>query len=318
LQPFKKTFMKKILSVLLTFIAFNTIYSQDSTKTNAELSTEAKQMSLGTKQAFIMVIPAAKLKDIETLWSKYVTRNTKSKIVKTNGEWIVVGAVEKNISATTFNVYSSILATVQDVRLSVFFAEGDTNQLTFISKDSSATEKILAVEKYLIDFKNLARRDVVEQELEIEKKGLKTLESELKSMEKDFDKSNKNVSEAKRRIEKNESEIRRIDMEVEAKNSQIAQQKNAIVNMTTLGDAKKTAQKDLSKFESEKKKLFSDKEKMSKEIDKSRAEIRNEENTIAKLNVTKAAKQADVTKQEDKVKSVENRLNAIPNPGIKL
>ena len=310
--------MKKVLSVLLSLIAFSTIYTQEAAQTNAELTTETKQMSLGTKQAFTMVIPAAKLKDIETLWGKYATRNTKSKIVNTNGEWTVIGAVEKNISPTTFNTYASLLATIQEVRLSVFFAEGDTNLLTFISKEFSAPEKILAVEKYLTDFKNLAKRYVVEQELEIEKKGLKTLEAELKSMEKDFDKSNKNVSEAKRKIEKNESEIRRIDMEIDAKNAQIAHQKNAIATMTTLGDAKKTAQKDLSKFESEKKKLYSDKEKMSKEIDKSRAEIRNEEKAIENLNITKAAKQADVTKQESKVKSVEDRLNVIPNPGIKL
>jgi predicted nucleic acid-binding Zn-ribbon protein len=310
--------MKKVFTVMLSLIGFGMIYSQETAQTNTGLTTEKKQMSLGIHQAYNIVIPAAKLKDIETLWSKYTTRNTKSKSVNNKGEWTVIGAVEKNITPTSFNVYATILATVKDVRLSIFLAEGDTNQLTFISKDSSAPEKILAVEKYLTDFKNLATRDAIEQELDLERKGLKTLQADLKSMEKDFDKSNKNVSEAKRKIEKNESEIRRIDVEVEAKNGHISHQKHAITTMTTLGDAKKTAQKDLAAFESEKKKLHSDKEKMSKEIDKCRAEIRNEEKAIEKLNVTKAAKQADVTKQENKVKSVEDRLNAIPNPGIKL
>jgi|GEM_PF-1827049 len=310
--------MKKLLSVLFAIAIFNTINAQDAAQANTGIVIENKQMSLGNQQSFAVVVPSAKLKDIETLWGKYVTRNTKAKLVNNTGEWVLVGAVEKNISPLPFNIYANILSTVQDIRVTTFFAEGDTSKLTFISKDSSSAEKLLAIEKYLTDFKNIATRGVIEEELEAEKKGLKTLEADLKSMEKDYDKSNKNISESKRKIEKNEAEIRRVDAEIESKNSQITQQKNAIVTMNTLGDAKKTAEKDLSKFESEKKKLYSEKEKMAKDIDKCRAEIRNEENTIDKLNKTKEAKQKEVDKQADKVKSVEDRLNAVPNPNIKL
>jgi hypothetical protein len=83
--------MKKLLSVLFAIAIFNTINAQ----ANTGIVIENKQMSLGNQQSFAVVVPSAKLKDVETLWGKYVTRNTKAKLVNNTGEWVLVGAVEK-------------------------------------------------------------------------------------------------------------------------------------------------------------------------------------------------------------------------------
>ncbi len=305
--------MKKFILGLITLFSATVGFNQE----RLDIKTETKAMSLGNNTAFVLDIPGGKMKEIEGLWGKYISRNTKAKATNIKGEWTINGASERNISANPINIYASILGTVDGTKLWVFFSEGDSNQI-FYSKTESPEEKILAVEKYLTDFFHLAKRDLIQKELDAESKGLKALESDLKSMEKDFDKSKKIIGQSQRTIEKNESEIRRVEREIEIKASQVTQQKNAIATMTTLGDAKKVAEKDLKKFENEKKKLYSDKEKMGKEIDKCKAAIRAEERNVDKLNQTKAIKQTEVDKQADKVRSIEQRLNAVPNPGIKL
>lgn len=301
--------MKSILTaILLLFISLG--FSQE-----LEITIEPKPMTKGTQPAFIFNLPGAKLKEIETLWGRYVSRGTKEKIQNNKGEWTMIGAVERNISPSPFFVYATMLETTQGVRMTTFFAEQDV----FWAPGTATDEKILAVKKYLNDFANIIKIEQVKAELENEQKVLKGLESNFKSLQKEFDKSEKKASESKRKIEKNEAEIRRIDREIELKNGQIAQQKDVILKLTNaLGDEKKVAQKTLKGLEKDKSNLYKQKEKMAKEIDKCKADIRNEERTQDKMNGQIKAAQAEIDKQDAKVKGIQDKLNAIPNPGIKL
>lgn len=301
--------MKSFLTTIL-LIVFTSAFTRD-----IEIIIEPKPMTKGTQPAFIFNLPGAKLKEVENLWGKYVSRGTKEKIQNNKGEWTMIGAVERNISASPFFVYATMLETTQGVRMTTFFSQQDV----FWAPGTATDEIILAIKKYLNDFANLVKIEQVKIELNNEHKSLKDLENNFKSLQKEFDKSEKKASESKRKIEKNEAEIRRIDSEIELKNTQIAQQKDVILKLTNaLGDEKKIAQKTLKGLEKDKSNLYKQKEKMAQEIDKCKAEIRREERFQDKMNGQKKAAEAEIEKQEVKIKSLQDKLNSIPNPEIKL
>jgi peptidoglycan hydrolase CwlO-like protein len=280
-----------------------------------DILIEPKPMSKGTQPAYILNLPGAKLKEIETMWGKYVSRGTKEKIQNNKGEWTIIGAVERNISPSPFYIYATLLETTEGVRLTSFFSEQDV----FLAPGTAPEEKLLAIKKYLNDFAQLVQIQKTKSDLEAEQKILKIMEGSLSDLQKKFDQSEKRAAESKRTIEKNEAEIRRIEREIDMKNTQISQQKELIVKLANaLGDEKKAAQNTLKGLEKDKAKLYKEKEKMSREIDKCKANIRNQEREQAKINVQKSNLQTDIDKQNEKVRNIQEKLAAIPNPGIKL
>lgn len=307
--------MRNVLAII-SLLFFKVAFVQETTPNQGvEFTIEPKPMSKGTQPAFIFNLPGAKLKEIETLWGKYVARGSKEKVQNNKGEWTIIGAVDRNISPSPFFLYATMLETIEGVRLTAFFAEQDV----FLAPGTTTDEKILAIKKYLNDFANLVKIEQVKAELETEQKVLKGMEGNMKTFQKEFDKSEKSIAESKRKIEKNEAEIRRTDREIELKNGQIAQQKDVILKLTNaLGDEKKVAQKTLKGLEKDKSNLYKQKEKMAKEIDKCKASIRNDERAQDKTTGQKKAAQTEIDKQESKIKSIQEKLAAIPDPGIKL
>lgn len=302
--------MRTILfAISLVFMAQQT-FSQE-----VDFVIEPKPMTKGTEPSFTITLPGAKLKDIETLWGKYVTRGTKEKIQNNKGEWTIIGAVERNISPSPFFIYATMLETIKGVNLTTFFSEQDV----FMGPETASEDKILAIKKYLYDFANIVKIGQVKTEISTEEKVLSDLEKEMKSFQKDFDKSDKNASASKRTIEKNEAEIKRIEREIELKNGQIAQQKDVILKLANaLGDEKKVADKTLKGLEKDKTNLYKQKEKMAKEIDKCKAAIREEERSQNKIKDQKASLQSKIDEQNNKLSGLKDKLASIPDPGIKL
>lgn len=302
--------MRSFLIVLLLIALSPKAFLQTT-----EFTIEPKQMTKGVEPSFSFDLPGSKLKDIETLWGKYVSRGTKEKIQNNKGEWTMIGAVDRNISASPFYIYATMLETIKGVRMTTFFSENNV----FIGGDSTAQDKILAVKKYLFDFSNLVKIDQLKAEISAEEKILKEQDKNMKSLQNTFDKSVKSASESQRKIEKNEAEIKRIEREIDLKNGQIAQQKDVILKLANaLGDEKKVAQKTLKGLEKDKSNLYKQKEKMAKEIDNCNANIRNEERTQSKLKGEKDALQSEIDKQNEKIRGLQDKLASIPDPGIKL
>lgn len=264
--------------------------------------------SKGEQTAFQILIPEAKLKNVETDWKKKLKAKSKGKLEEINGEYVIYGAVDENIAPDGFNVFSKLLETTEGVVLTAWFMRSDS---VFISRDS-APEKSLAVEKYVRDFAVEEYRQVVNGQLNTENKKLSELESDLKQLINNEEKANKKINENERSISRTKADIRSNENDQKAKEAEVKKQKAVVESLkATQGDAYKEAQKTLKQFETELKKLVNENEKMHKQIDKMEAEIRDEQRNIAQSIQEQHQKRADIDKQKTVVKTFEEKLSSI-------
>ena len=174
--------MKAKLILLLFLASASSVFAQKK----IEIEESPKLMSKGTYPSFAAEIPQAKLKDVDKAWRKYIATGTKGKIVEAGDEINLAGAVNKNISATTFNIYSKLLETTEGVRVTAWLNYGDS---VYISKEQN-NDKDLAAQKYILDFANDQYREAVKVELKKEQEKIKALEGEMKDLIKEEEKSN--------------------------------------------------------------------------------------------------------------------------------
>ena len=267
-----------------------------------------KEMSKGSRHAFTVIVPEAKLKKVQKEWIDYKKKGSKGKVVEINGEHILNGAVNKNISATPFLIHSKFLETQEGVRLTVFISQNDSLEF---SRDPASDHNI-AASKYVRDFAVSTYRDVVQEQLDAENEKLGKLKEELADLRKEEDKSIKNISAAKRDISKCEVNTASAKSEILGKIGQITTQKDVVARLNnSLGNEQKEAQKTLKGLEDDKKKLEKNVEKMSKDIDKSNEEIRNEERNIDESKRKQNAKEKDIDSQKAEVQKAEQKLKGI-------
>ena len=108
--------MKQIFFALSLIIAASSLLAQKP----IAVEESARIMSKGSFAAYTSLIPQTTLKDTEKDWMKYIATGSKLKAALLNGEYVLKGAVNKNVSPNTFNVYSKLLETTEGVNLTVW------------------------------------------------------------------------------------------------------------------------------------------------------------------------------------------------------
>ncbi len=295
---------KKIITATLISALTLGIFAQEV----INVEQGPKDMSKGSRNAFTVVIPESKLKKVQKEWNDYIKKGAKGKVEELNGEIVLNGAVNKNISATPFTIYSKFLETPTGVRLTAFISQNDS--VEFSSDPSS--DKNIASNKYIRDFAVLAYKDVVQDQVDVENDKLSKLKEELADLRKEEDKSIKKISAAKRDISKAELNTATAKSEILTKINQITTQKDVVARLNnSLGNEQKEAEKTLKGLENDKKKLENNIEKMGKDIDKSNEEIRNEERNIDESKRKQSAKERDIDNQKAEVQKAEQKLNNI-------
>lgn len=264
--------------------------------------------SKGEQPAYQVLIPEAKLKAVESNWKKKLRNKSKGKVEEQGGELIIYGAIDKNVAPEGFNVFSKLLETTEGVLLTAWFMRSDSS---FISRETAA-DKTLAAEKYVRDFAVEEYKEVVKAELNGEQKKLSDLEGDLKQLVNEEEKANKKINENERSIGRTKTEIRTNEADQKLKSDQIAKQKTTVESLkNTPGDAYKEAEKTLKGMENEQKKLVNENEKLHKQIDKWEADIREEQRNIARSIQEQYQKRADIDKQKNVAKAVEEKLSNI-------
>lgn len=295
--------MKKSLgSAFLLFISIASFC-----QTPILIEDTLRPMSKGLFNGYSTLVTNATLKAIEKDWPKYLAEGGKAKSVTTNGEIIIVGASIKNISPKPVTIYSKLLGTTQGVKLSAWFTENDT---VFISKDS-ASEKHLAIEKYLRDFVIRELKQAAADELNTEKEKQIALEKELAVFVKLEEKSNKKINENQRAIQRANDAIATISSDEQHKDEQINAQKGMVENTAADANANKGARQTLKDLKNDKKKLQKQIEAQGKIIDRLEKEIRYNQRTISDMKQKEELKSADIEKQKQTVRTAEAKLNSI-------
>ncbi|MBS1614472.1 MAG: hypothetical protein JST49_16745 [Bacteroidetes bacterium] len=275
---------------------------------NIEIADGERAFSKGTFASYQFTIPQAYLKDVSKDWQKYIKSGSKNKPVEANGETSMLGAVNKNVSGSTFDIYSTLVETTDGVRLTAWLVGPDS---VYISK-AVTTDRDLAAQKYLHDFAVQEYKDAVSRELKQQQDGLKALEDNLKEFIKEEEKSNQKIKENERSIDRQKNAITASLNDQKNKADQIGAQKKVVEQQKAISeDAAKDAAKVQKGYEKELKQLEKNHEKLSKEIDKWEADIREEGRNIEKSKQNQRLKNDSIEKQKLVIKAVEEKLAAI-------
>ena len=265
-------------------------------------------MSKGTQTGFEVVIPEVTFKSVQSDLGKYMRKDSKSRTEDANGELFIIGAVNKNIHPTPFNIYIKHLEINDGVRLTAFFTPDDTLYFS----NALDNEKAIAIKKYLRDFALQEYRGVVKDELTVQRRRLTNLESEFESLIKAKQRSEKNINEAKRDIESNNRSLIDFNKLDTTKSEEILRQKDVVSRLKgTGGEEEKLAAKKLKSLESEKRKLEKESEKTARDTDNQNIRIEDEKRRIEKNLNDQESKKKEIEKQKDKTKSVEEKLGNI-------
>lgn len=294
--------MKRV--VLLLFLPFVTLlsFSQSIIITETPAS-----FSKGTHISYQTDILQATLKGLEKDWTKYISTGSKSKVVIANGEYAITGAINKNISPASFNIYSKLLETTTGVKLTAWFTENDS---TYLSKETNA-DQAMAIEKFIRDFAVAEYQDAVKSELKLESDNLSELEKELNGYIKEEEKAAKKVSESNRSIQRSNDNIASNNANIQNVSFKISDQMGMVERTASDANANKGAKQTLKDLENEKKKLQKSIETENKNIDNMNKQIRESERSIAENKEKQKTVFGKIEKQKQVVQAVQSKLDNI-------
>lgn len=294
--------MKSIQSVL--FIVLASLSFSGFAQNPIVVNVSPAPVSMDTQRSFVVVIPQTVLKEVKSAWLKYLGVGSKGKSSELNGEFLQTGAVNKNISATPFNVFSKLMATTGGVRMLVWLDERS------ISNEPNQAQH-LAVQKYVYDFALQQYRAAVLKELKTEMNKQKKLENDLAKLIKDEEKSVKTVSKNERAAERANDAISTNNADIQSSNYKISDQKDNVERNAADYNAAKGAKKTLGELEDDKKDLQKQNEKQGKSMDNMGKENRAEERSMVNSQENQAAKTEALEKQKLVVRAVQVKLDNI-------
>lgn len=291
--------IKQILPIVLFSISI-TAFSQNP----IVVTVSPAPVSMDTLRSFVVVIPQTILKDVEKDWLKYLRRGSKGKATEANGVNLQTGAVNKNISAEPFNVYSRLISTTGGVRLNVWLGE------ISISKVPNSGQH-LAVQKYVYDFVVQQYRHAVEAELKTERAKQQKLGNDLAGYIKSEEKSTKTVNANERTTERAKDAITTNNGDIQNSTDKISDQKQNVERNASDQNASKGAKKTLAELEDEKKDLQKENEKKSEKMYDRNKENRKEVRNIENSHENQANTAAALEKQKQVVHDVQTKLDNI-------
>lgn len=299
--------MKTIFTFLLICIAmFSTAQK------TIEVVTVEESISKGNQPGFAVEIPQASLDNVKKAWESRIQKGTKSKAVEVGYEVLITGAIEKEISPNSFNIYSLLLNKDSLVYLIAFF-EIDSSQFfdPKINKNDIVNQKVdLAIRDYMHSFAVEQYTLAVQQELKAEEKILKELNRELKSLKDDEEKNEKNIKSCEQKITTAEEETEMLHNQTLSQMNLIESAHLSLIGITDK-DAKKAANKELNSLEKGKKKLDGEKEKQQKHIVGYQSDIKDSNSKIEKLQESQQEVAEKISAQEGKVTTVKEKLSGI-------
>ncbi len=266
-----------------------------------------RSFSKGTQSSFQVDIPGAALKDIDKDWQKYIASGSKSKVELINGELVLNGAVNANISPAPFTIISKLVEIPGFVRITSWFILSDS---MYVSRELN-NDQDLATQKFIRDFALEEYRTVVKAELKKEEASLKALEKELDNLIKEEEKAAKKIDENKRAIQRANDNIATGNADIQSIAYKISSQKEMVEKTAADKNANQGAKKTLKELENSKKSLQKGNENEAKSITKMNAEIRDAERSIADSKEKQKLKTADIEKQKQKTKEVSDKLDGI-------
>ncbi|MBS1684677.1 MAG: hypothetical protein JSS76_07985 [Bacteroidetes bacterium] len=270
-----------------------------------KVSETVKDFSGGNKSSYVLTIPEANIKDINSDWQKMIKKDAKGKIEDNKSEVKASLVTLKNVSGVPLMIYSRTMEAQGGIQLSVWLMEGDS----FISTGYSA-DKSTAVQKYLHDFGVQEYKAVAKKQLEDQQNKQKQLEKIYDGFVKDQKNADKEVADAQKEIEKlkqknidEEGNIKQAKANKEANIATAASQKDT--------EAEKKHNKEMQGYIKDQEKAENNIKSNNKRIERLQDKIKEETANSAKAKDNQGPAGSNVDAQKTQVAAAQDKLNNI-------
>jgi len=259
-------------------------------------------------QGFVSVtIPQTEQRQVQKDWVEYAAKGSKGKATIVNGDNLQMGAVNKNISPSQFDISCRLLGTNEGVRVTVWLTETPSVPVSQQQK----SDRTIALQKYVHDFAVLEYRSAVMNELRAQQAKQNILESELTMQIKDEERAGKKIEGGRATIQRTNDAIATTILDIQGMSTKIESQKAMVDNNAADPNAAKGARKTLIEMEEQKKDLQKLNDKRAKEIMIRKDEIRADERVISDDKEKEAAKRVSIETQKQIVLGIKTRLEGI-------
>jgi hypothetical protein len=294
--------MKKL--VLLFILISGICQAQE----NLVVHEMERSFSLGNRNAFVIDIPQAQLKKVQSNWRTYLKHQSKRPAALKDGEIILPYGIIPALGSDSMTVFGIVSPDGTKIKLSAFFMLKDSSFLsTAVNSERSAAVNNLIRQFGIKEYKNAVNEELLE-----EKNKLNVLEKKVTSLENENEGYRKDIRNNERAIARKKDEISTNEQEQTLKSTSILQQKTYLNNYVGTEEQKKKEEKLLKQFTKEKEKLQDNKESMLKKIDDLESENRGYDKLIEKNNVEKIPEAKKlVSLQKALVEAVDLKMNSI-------
>jgi len=311
--------MKRIftLTVILTF----SLLASSQQKIQVEIGE--KTMSQGQQMAVTMLIPEAKMKDVESLWKKYVNNRgfgerignlatqignvfkssenqanrDKLKVEKKGDEWYVRSIEQSAITSHSMDIYARMTDMPDGCQFSAFFQYTDS---VFISESNADQERIQNMKSYIREFGVEAYKSVVDDQIKEAKKEVSNQEAVKKDIESDSRKEEKAIARFESDIQEFNAGIFEVESDIVRLNENITAKKVTFTTLTKKTPEYDAAKQELKGLEKEKSKYFSKIKSFKTKIKSKELDIKSAKNNIAQ-NELKIIKQEKVIQEKEQI-----------------
>lgn len=290
-----------ILILAIVTLFFKPLYAQ----LPIEIDEKVMPMSKGNQPGLEVLIHDAQVKDVQKEWEDYMKSAEKPEIVKEQDEIQALGAVVEVVSNEMVNVFAKFTQLKEGTYGQVFFQTEDN----FLSSKSNPL-KLEAAKKFLHDFALEEYRYVIEVELKEAEDKFDELEKDKKKIIKDIDDNHKSISENEREISQLKNDIKINESDQNVMVQQITKQKKLVLDFAGKSEeAEKAAEKELSGFENDYKKLQKEHEKLHKKIDDAEEDIREAERNLDMNQADLKRKQDQIIEQKALLEVIKEKLD---------
>lgn len=212
---------------LIVLVSYSLVYAQS----DYEIIEDTLSMSRGEKNAFTLVVPNATASISEDIWKKYVRDfKARTKLDKKSNEWLTDDAQIKAISENTIDIYTKFNENLgaHYTEIVFWFDLGGAYLSSTVHPDKFSFAK-----SFMNSYGDMVTKVVIEDELKLQEKKLKELDSDLVKLMKDNDEFHKKIQEAQAIIDQMEKNIKVNLNEQDVKKGEIEAQRTTIDNVKT-------------------------------------------------------------------------------------
>jgi len=208
--------MKNILLVLIIALFSIPLMAQD-------IREVEKTISMGAQPAFVINHPNATVKMAEAAWEAHMKKNGKTKKNRKSKEYETLDTEINMIGSLPLNIYF-LAEKGADMATSYIFFDNGSEFITSTNNTSAAD----GIYEFLTPFVYGVEKLVVEEEMNMEEKDLKTLNRDLEKLAKSNEAFHADIEKWQERIRQAEIDIEKNLQAQEVKNEEITAQEGVI------------------------------------------------------------------------------------------